>query len=556
MHKFQKFRQIIAWLWNMSRGLRFLTILNTVLGLMLVAADLLFVWASKLVIDAATLNEYPISLTSGCILLAIIIIAQIVISQSSRWIKTTLGVKAINRTQRTFFSQLLTTEWQDLQKFHTGDITNRMQRDATEISQFITETFPNFLTTIVKFLGAFIFLYTMDKKLALVVVVILPIFIIISKLYIKKLRTLTHLVRTIESEIQSFLQETLQHTIVIKTLIGIDHTSQRLQQKQENLQAKVRHKTIYTTTTSTLLNLGFATGYLLTFCWGAYSLQQGLISYGSLIAFVQLVGQVQGPIRSLTSFVPQFVGLATAVERLSELQDLPTETSPQQPPTPLRGPLGICISKLHFAYPEGRKTLFYNYDLDIKPGSKVAIVGETGAGKTTLVRLLLALLRPTSGNIELYDDKNNTPLCADTRSHFAYLPQGNTLLSGTLRENLQMASPYATEDELNQALIMACADFVFALPEGLDTPTSERGGGFSEGQAQRICIARTLLRKAPIIILDEATSSLDQETEARIISNLKDYLKDTTLLFITHRPAILSMCDRVVRIEHDTASKL
>ncbi|MBQ2122880.1 MAG: ABC transporter ATP-binding protein [Bacteroidaceae bacterium] len=556
MHKFQKFRQIITWLWNMSRGLRFLTILNTTLGITLVAADLLFVWASKLVIDAATLSDYPISLTSGCILLAAIIIAQIVISQSGRWIKTTLGVKAVNRTQRTFFSQLLTAEWQDLQKFHSGDITNRMQRDATEISQFITETFPNFLTTIVKFLGAFIFLYVMDKKLALVVVVILPIFIVISKLYIKKLRTLTHLVRTIESEIQSFLQETLQHTIVIKTLIGIDHTSQRLNQKQKDLQDKVRHKTIYTTTTSTLLNLGFATGYFLTFCWGAHSLQQGLISYGSLIAFVQLVGQVQGPIRSLTSFVPQFVGLATAVERLSELQNLPTENSSHnQPSTPLSTPLGICINKLHFAYPEGRKTLFHDYDLDIKPGSKIAIIGETGAGKTTLVRLLLALLRPTAGNISLYDSKVNTPLSADTRSYFAYLPQGNTLLSGTLRENLLMASPNASEDELNKALALACADFVFALPLGLDTPTSERGGGFSEGQAQRICIARTLLRKAPIIILDEATSSLDQATEARIISNLKDYLKETTLLFITHRPAILSICDRVVRIECETPSK-
>ncbi len=532
----------------MSHGLRVQALLNTVLGLLLVAADLMFVWASKLVIDAATIKDYTFSLTAGCTLLAIIIIAQIAISQSIRWIKATLGVRAVNRTQQAFFKHLLSAEWQNLQKFHTGDITNRMQRDATEVSLFITESLPNFLTTIVKFLGAFVFLYAMDKQLALVVVVILPLFIIISKLYIKKLRTLTHMVRTLESSIQSFLQESLQHALVIKTLLGTNHASECLHLKHADLQHKVRHKTLYTTATSTLLNLGFATGYFLTFCWGAHSLQQGLITYGSLMAFVQLVGQVQGPIRTLTGFVPQFVGLATAIERLSELQALPLEPTTAAPPPAQTSPLGIRISGLHFAYPDSTKPLFTDYNLNIPPGSKVAIVGETGAGKTTLIRLLLALLSPERGSIELYDNTKRLPLSATTRTYFSYLPQGNTLLSGTLRENLLMANPRATDAELYHALNLACADFVHTLPRGLETPTGEQGGGFSEGQAQRICIARTLLRRSPIVILDEATSALDEATEARILAGLKAHLDDATLLFITHRPAVLSLCDSVVRI--------
>lgn len=546
MSKFSRLRTILPWLWKASKEYRLQATLNTLLGILLVVADLLFVWSTKLVIDAATLPSATVSLTNSFIILAIVMLSQIGLGIAIRWMRATLGVQATNKMHRIFFSQLLSTNWLSLKKFHTGDITNRLQRDAVEITQFITEGLPNFITTIVKFSGAFFLLYYMDKQLALVVLIILPLFILISRLYIKRLRKLTHEVRTTESAIQSYLQESLQHVLVIKTLLNLQQAIDKLSLHQQQLEKQVVNKTIYTTLTTTLLNLGFATGYFITFCWGTISLYQGIITYGSLLAFIQLVAQIQGPIRSLTGFIPLFINVTTSTERLMELQNLPKERGKK---LPLKTPIGIRIQNLSFAYNEQAKELFSNLNLDIKPESRVAIIGETGSGKTTFVRLLLALLKEKDGSIQLYNQDGVYPLNETTRINFAYLPQGNTLLSGSVRDNLLMANPNATDEELTQVLKAACADFVLQHPSGLDAYCSEQGGGFSEGQAQRICIARTLLRKAPIMIFDEATSALDAETEQKVIQNISHQNELQTIIFITHRPAILELCDEVINME-------
>lgn len=543
----ERIYKTIKWLWHKSKGIKLQSLLNFFVGISLVAVDLLFVAASKLVIDIATQTETTISLPYACVALAIIIILQILLGTTSRWIKATLSVKAINKLQHRIYQRLLITEWKCLQQFHSGDIVNRIQKDTTEISQFITDILPNFFAILIKFIGAFVFLFLMDKTLALVVVIILPIFIVISRIYISKLKELTHKAKNIESAIQSYLQESLQHTNVLKTLLCIDQATEKLFYQHKELQQTIYHKTFYSSTTATLLNLGFASGYFFTFCWGAYNLSQSLITYGTLMAFIQLVSQIQGPIRSLTGFIPIFINVSTSIERLEELESLELESYHHSPKN-LNIPKGIKIENLTFSYNENSRNIFEKFNLDIKPQSKVAIIGETGSGKTTLIRIILSLVHPTDGKVSIYSDSFNSPLTAEQRKFIAYLPQGNTLLSGTIRENLLLAKPNATESEIENVLRMACAEFVFNLPLKLDTQCSEKGGGFSEGQAQRICLARTFLREAPIFILDEATSALDNETEQKIIENISTYLSNRTIIFVTHRNAVLKICDKVVKI--------
>ena len=539
-------RSNILWLWQIGKGYRLQATINTLLGILIVGADLLFVWTTKLAVDIATKSNTSVSLNTAFALLICVILLQILLGIASRWVKATLGVKSLNRMHSNFFSLLLNSDWRELRNFHTGDLTNRLQRDASEITSFITESLPTLITTIIKFFAAFGFLYLMDSTLALIIVGILPVFIIMGRLYVNRMRAITHNVRTSESNIQSLMQETLQHTPVVKTLQQVPYIVEKLLMLQKRLRQEIIQKTKYSTFTSTLLNLGFAVGYFFTFAWGTYSLSQGTISYGTLIAFVQLVSQIQDPVRTLTRFIPIFVSVSTSCDRLIEIATLPIE------PLPLKEPLlqkvGISINNISFAYDSHSRKIFDNYSLAIPPKSRVAIMGETGSGKTTLIRLLLSLITPNSGTIQLFDDKRRIEVTPTARSHFAYLPQGNTLLSGTIRENLLLGNPHATEDEMYQALDIACANFVQQLPNGLDTSCTEHGGGFSEGQAQRICIARTLLRNAPILLLDEATSALDATTERNVVENIINHRPNHTLIFITHRTEITNLCDTIVKL--------
>ncbi len=539
-------RSNIFWLWKVGKGYRLQTFLNTLLGILIVGADLLFVWSTKLAVDIATKNNTSVPLSSAFMLLGGVIVVQILLGLASRWIKATLGVESLNKMHSNFFNILLNSDWRKLRKFHTGDLTNRLQRDASEITSFITESLPTLITTIIKFVAAFTFLYIMDSTLALMIVGILPVFILMGRLYVSKMRTITHKVRTSESGIQSLMQESLQHTPVIKTLQRVTHVVERLATQQGTLRRQIIQRTKYSTFTSTLLNVGFATGYFVTFAWGTYSLSQGNISYGTLIAFVQLVSQIQDPVRTLTRFIPIFVSVGTSCDRLIEISTLPTEPTPME--TPLEGKVGIRVNNVSFAYDETSRLIFNNYSLTLSPGSRVAILGETGTGKTTLIRMLLALISPTEGKIELYNANESIAVSPASRNHFAYLPQGNTLLSGTVRENLLLGNPSATEEDLITALHIACAQFVLDLPMGLDTSCTEQGGGFSEGQAQRICIARTLLRDAPILLLDEATSALDINTEKSVVENIVKHRPDCTLIFITHRLEVTHLCDTVIHL--------
>ena len=569
--------QIFHWLWKVWGGHRLQATLNACIGLTGVGFSLTMVWAMKRAIDTATgVREGSIYTAVG--IMAAITLCEFAVGISRVWVKNILGVKARNRMQQLTLARLLRSEWRGREAMHSGDVINRLETDVNRVVEFLTETMPSTLSTVALFIGAFVYLLQMDEWLAIITVGILPLFILVSRFYVAKMRQLSRKVRESDSFIQSLLTETMHHRMLIKTMEADGQMLDRLEDTQSELRERVKKRTAFSVASHLFLNTGFSLGYLIAFLWGLIRLHAGTITFGAMTAFLQLVYRIQGPARDLTRLAPAFVSVLTSAERLMELEEIPEEQ--QGEALMMAAPCGVRFTDVSYRYtPQQRPTVVHaNYDFP--PGSCTAILGETGAGKTTLIRLLLALIRPQEGEITIYSGEGgedrecrvesvefataveeangavansplstlHSPLSPLHRCNFVYVPQGNTLLSGTLRDNLRIGAPDATDAQMHEALRLACADFVSELPDGLDTKFAEQGGGLSEGQAQRIAIARALLRPGSIILLDEATSALDADTERQLLDNiLRDQRK--TVIFVTHRQAVIEYCDRVIRID-------
>ena len=536
---------IMKWLWRAWRGNRLQAIINASLGLLSVVVSLSQVWAVKHAIDVAS-HAVEGSLYWAVALMGGLILCDFAINISAVWVRNILGIKAQNRMQQKMLDRILRSEWQGRERLHSGDVINRLEKDVGNVVVFLTETIPSTVSTLALFLGAFFYLFSMDKLLSVVIIVMLPIFIVFSKLYINRMRFLTREVRDSDSKVQSVLQETVQNRMIIKTLESDSMMVDKLENTQSELRQKVVKRTAFSVFSNLILNFGFALGYLIAFLWSAMRMSAGTLTFGGMTAFLQLVNKIQGPARSLTRLVPQFVSVFTAAERLMELEENPLEE--QGDPLLMEAPCGIRFNDVSFAYEKEEGQVINHLSFDFKPGSCTAILGETGAGKTTLVRMILALIRPQGGEVAIYNGKDSATLSPRHRCNLVYVPQGNTLLSGTIRENLRLGRVTATDEEMGNALQLACADFVNDLPQGLDSPCSESGGGLSEGQAQRIAIARALLREGSVMLFDEATSALDPETERRLLQNILAN-HDKTIIFITHRPAVVDYCDQVLHVE-------
>ncbi len=540
---------ILKWLWHTSAGLRMQASANALLRCTSVALDFAFIWATKQAIDIAVGKSPAGTLRQAAVLLVAIILAQLAIGLATKWMRAILGVKTLNHSQQRLFRRLLDSVWQPGNDRHSGDILNRLGKDTADITSTITETVPATLAVGIRLTGAFLFLYSMDSRLALLLIILLPCFMLISRLYVNKMRQLTREIRQTESRVQSILQEAVQHHILVKTLRRSDTMTERLEDVQNHLRRQTVTRVRFSSFSNGVLNLGFAACYLTAFLWGTARLQAGTITYGMMMAFIQLVGQIQGPFRELTRFIPLLISTLTAAERLIELEEVPLEEQgdSQRP----AGPAGIRLNDVSYAYPSGGRTVLRHLTHDFPPGSRTAILGETGAGKTTLIRLMLNLVTPDEGSISIYGHDTEYPCSPRTRGNFVYVPQGNTLFSGTVRDNLLLGNPQADTAQMEQALRDACADFILKRAEGLDTRCGELGDGLSEGQAQRIAIARALLRDGNILLLDEATSALDQETERQLLHNLARLARQRTLIFITHRPAIIEHCTHVLHIQRE-----
>ena len=543
-HKFSN-KEILRWLLQRWKGNLKQASLNALIGILKVAFSLVTVWAVQHAIDVATGSaKGSLYLTVG--LMALLVVLRFVLSVTSVWIANLLGIRATNRMQRHTLDRLLRSEWLGNERRHSGDIINRLDKDVSVIVTFLTETIPSILSTAILLVGSFLYLFQMDRILALITIVVVPFFLILSKLYVRNMRRLTRSVRDSSSKVQSIMTETVQNQMLIKTLEYNDEAVGRIGGMQDDLQHKIMDRTRFSVFSRMITTLGFSFSYLFAFLWAAVRLSHQTITFGQMSAFLQLVTRIQTPMNSLMQIIPSTIGVLTAAERLMELEEIPLEQQGEN--KQLDSACGVRFQQVDFTYDEKAEKVIKNFSFDFKPGTCTAILGETGVGKTTLIRLILALISPSKGKATVYNRHEEHPLSPQTRCNFVYVPQGNTLLSGTIRENLCLGKPNATEKEMREALEKSCATFVFNLPQGLDTPCNERGGGLSEGQAQRIAIARALIRNKSIMLFDEATSALDPETECKLLKNIMEN-DDKTIIFITHRKAVLEFADQTLEME-------
>lgn len=535
----------IKWIWDASSGYRKPILLSMLCGMFRMAVSLAFVWLCKYVIDVAT-HQTAGSLSHGICLMVGCILLQLSLSAVSSRLYASTDVSLSNRMRSGLLTHLLKSRWNGRELFHSGDMLNRMEGDVSVVVRMMVGLFPSVGIVLSQLVGAAAFLLILDRRMAVVILLIMPVALVFSKLYMMKMRKITREIRETDSRVQSHMQENLQHRTLIAALERTPMILNTMGSLQLGLKRLVMQRNSYSVFSSVLVQAGFAFGYVVAFSWGVYGLNKGTVTFGMLTAFMQLVAQVQRPVVDLSKMVPSFINGLTSVERLNELYSLPLEE--QGAPVQLAGPVGIRLEHVTFRYPGSEREVLHDFSHDFAPGSLTAVLGETGSGKSTLLRLLLALLQPAEGRILLYagrEEKTASPL---TRGNFIYVPQGNTLVSGSLRHNLQLGNPEATDEQMYAALHTAAADFVADLSEGLDTPCGEKGEGLSEGQAQRIAIARGLLRSGSIILLDEPTSALDAETTRLLLQRLTEKVGSKTLILITHQEQTARLCSHTVRL--------
>ena len=516
------------------------------LGLAEVALSLLFVWASKQTVDIAT-GQLAGSISRAAVIMAAVMAAQIAVRVSARYWKGRITVKAANAARASAFEKVMRSTWNGQEKYHTADTANRLSEDLRVTVDFLCETLPDIVTTLMQLTAASVYLFTMEPGLTWILLIIMPAAVLASRLFFRTMRRLSTEIREGEAAIQTHLMENILQRMLIKMLGGTQRAQERMHTLQENVLQKTLRRLDYRAVAGTFLQIGFATGYAAAFFWGAFGISRHTVTYGMMVAFLQLVGQIQRPVAQLANYIPALIQALSAEERLMEIEELPQER--EAAPILLEGAPGIRLEALSFGYEGQEQKIFERLCFDFRPGRMTAIVGPTGAGKSSLVKVMMAMLEKSGGKAVLYDGRREAESSPETRCNFMYVPQGNSLMSGTLRQNLLMAKPEATDAELCEALHLAVADFVDDLPAGLETACSDIGRGLSEGQAQRIAIARALLRPGGILILDEATSALDAETESELLRRLSErYKGHKTIICITHRPAALSLADAVLRL--------
>ena len=541
-----RINECIKWLWTASGGFRMPVAWCALTGVLNVSVSLCFVFVCKHLIDIATdISDDSLETYIGW--MAICLTAQLVLSVIRSRMANRTEVRLRNGLHNRLFAHLMKSQWNGRETFHSGDLLNRIEADTASVSDAICRMIPTVFVTIVQLVGALYFLSRLDIWLTGILVFIMPVALLFSKSYVRKMRRMSHEIRETDSRIQSHLQENLQHRIIVRTLEYTRQAVKKLSTLQTSLREQVYRRTDFSVFSRSMVQIGFMTGYAVAFLWGVFGLRDGTVTFGMMAAFLQLVSQIQRPMVDISRQISVFIRVLTATERLAELTALPLEQ--QGKPIQLEGSLGIRISHLHFSYPGSDQEVLADFSHDFHPGSLTAIVGETGVGKSTLIKLILALVQPKEGKIAVYNDQEMVEVSPQTRCNLSYVPQGNTLFSGTIRDNLLRGNPYATEEDMRSALHTAVADFVFSLPEELDTVCGEQGTGLSEGQAQRIAIARGLLRPGNILLLDEPSSALDGETEKELLRRLAKEVTGRTVVLITHRERIAGLCSKVVRMK-------
>lgn len=518
--------------------------------LVLVGIALCYVYISKSLVDVASgVGEGGARelVLLGCAMVLTILL-RIGFQSCISYIESKAEIKIANSLRQREFDKLMHLKSDYRKHWHSGDLVNRMQSDVSAVASSIGRVIPNLTGAVLKFSAAFAYMLVLEARLAWLLVLVIPVGVFGGRFVLRRTRALTLAVREGDGKVQSHVQESVQHLPVIQGLEYGANSSSELEMIQDDFYSKIMRRTRFSIVARILTALAFSLGYAIAFLWGVRGIWLGSVSFGLMTAFLQLVGQIQRPLLEMSEQLPSLFHCSASIDRLMEIEAMPGEEEGEA--LMMDGIAGVRLENLSFHYPDGKEMIFDNFSHDFKPGSRTAVIGETGIGKSTLIKLLMSLLQADSGKITLYDLKGD---CAEassrTRCNMVYVPQGNTLFSGSIRENLLMGKPDADESQMREALHRAAADFVDRMPEGLDSQCFEAGGGLSEGQAQRIAIARALLRPGSILLLDEFSSALDPETEELLLERLNDGSSDKTMIFITHRERVADYCDSILRLD-------
>ena len=453
--------------------------------------------------------------------------------------------------KRNLFYSMMMKEYSDISAYHSGELMNLLTSDISVVTSAIVSIIPSLVYFIVKIIGIFYILLRIDIILALVFLIGGALIFFVSTLFKPLTKKLHKNVQEKEGKVRSFMQEGLSSLLMIKTFDAQDKMRDTAYELQETSYQAQRKRNIFSIITGTGMTAAFTFAFVWGLAWGAYMLYYGMISYGVLLQITSLIGQIRTPIQGMASIFPTYFNALASAERIMSIENMPDEQvlhSDIDIDSLYRDMEAICFDDISFSF--DRDIVLDSTSLTIDKGEFVAIEGISGIGKSTLMKLLLSVYQPKSGEIYIRTLEQKYIVDKSLRRLFSYVPQGNFLLSGSLRENIAFVAPDATDEDIMYAARIACAeDFIAELPQGLDTVITEHGGGLSEGQVQRVAIARAILTGAPIILLDEATSALDEATEKQLLHNLRE-LNNKTCIIITHKKAALAICDKAVTIEN------
>ncbi len=449
------------------------------------------------------------------------------------------------------FHDILQKDYSKISGYHSGELMNRLTNDVGVVTSAVVSIVPSFVFYVVKIVGIFYILISIDIIFALVFIIGGAVVFFVASLFKPVTKRLHKDVQSKDGMVRSFMQEGLESMLMIKTFGAQDKMRDSAYKLQESSYSAQRKRNIYSIITGTSMTALFSFAFVWGLGWGAYQLFLGAISYGVLMQITSLIGQIRTPIQGMSNIFPTYFNALASAERILEIENIEdeAEVNADADVSKIYADMdSICFEDISFAF--DRDSVLEDTSLEVKKGEFIAVSGISGIGKSTLMKLLLSVYQPLKGRIYIRTSKDEYKVDKSMRKLFSYVPQGNFLLSGTLRENIAFVAPDATEEDIMDAARIACAyDFISELPQGLDTVISERGGGLSEGQVQRVAIARALLTEAPVILLDEATSALDEATEAQLLHNLRE-LKNKTCIIISHKKAALSICDKTVTIEN------
>ena len=549
------------WKWIFSYSFKYkgAIFFYTVLGIVSTSLGLVSSVASKYLIDIITGYK-----TEQLAVMLAVMIGSAVFNLTFRnvinRISTRLSIYINNDIQADIFDKIIDSDWLAMSKYSNGDIMNRFNSDVSTVSSNAISWLPTIIIAVYNFLATFLVLWHYNPVMSLISFASAPFMLLMSKFLIRKQRDYQKKVREMSSRMMTFEVETFYNFDTIKSFGIADQYSGKMREWQEKYKDVSLRYNMFAIQSNVFLSVMGLIVQMLAFLYCLWLLWTGAITYGTMTLFLQQRSSLSSAFNNVVMIVPNFLNSSVSAHRIRELVELPREVHiPDSSELEEYAEEGFTVrmTDVNFAYLEDNKVIT-DSEFIAQPGEIVALVGPSGEGKTTMIRLILGLVRPQDGSVEIITcDGLSVEANANTRPLFAYVPQGNTMLSGTLAENMRMVRPDASDEEIIEALKIACAwDFVEKMPDGIDSVVRERGRGLSEGQGQRIAIARAILRDAPILLLDEATSALDVTTERQVLRNIVQQKPNKTCIVTTHRPSVLNLCQRVYRVMETQVTEL